>query len=143
MNLEMTLWFGGMGSGCQGPNCGRKPEFNKYSGPNVFFHGTTIEKVDSIRKRGLRIGQRKNFYKGSKSKAIFLTTNRDQARYFGHKVASAKRGSKGYAIVKLEIPEELHKGFDPDGRVNDSWKARQDIPKKFVKDIEVRKWRSW
>jgi hypothetical protein len=129
MNLAATveLSFGGVGSGCRGPSCGRKPTFN----------GLTKEQQDAIKKvpeahlRGLTSIGTKGFNQKEKniarayywpSKRPFIKLGRDTGAFdllheIGHHVHDTVLTPQERKVWKKspsEIPVGGHLHEDPD-----------------------------
>src|SRR5260221_14070532 len=87
MNLASTiiLLAGGMGSGCQGENCGR-PSGTKAK--VVVYHGTSLKAAQIILKEGLKPQE------GNASKSVYASEDKGIAAMF------AKAGGENFALIK-------------------------------------------
>lgn len=114
MNLSaaISLYAGGIGSGCQGPNCGRH------------FHGTTPEDGMKIWKQG--------FKKGG-----YTSKQKSWGHAYGDAI-SQDRKADGYAVVEMEAPNSEMFKADPEHSDDDeAFYTTQDIPKENIRSIEV------
>jgi hypothetical protein len=93
MNLESTIsiYSGGPGSGCTGPNCGRRP--------SQLLHGTTLTNAVKIAKRG---------FKPNEEGYVHFTPLHDIAESYG------AMHDKAYAVVYFNVPKDMSLEKDPD-----------------------------
>lgn len=144
MNLASTIFLlaGGMGSGCRGPNCGRK----------VLYHGTTLEKANEILKHGFKVKKSGSAHQGltygQKPSAVYFAESEHIAHSYGASAQYLKENPDGspstsdlkgrqYVVLRLEVPEKLHAQMKMDDVQSDSVYYQKDVSANWITKAEV------
>jgi len=160
-SLASVLYGGGPGSGCHGPNCGRKggePEHHE----NFFYHGTASDLEASIREYGLIPGKAKGgdawaekhgfglllAMNGAFSRpaAVYLTPDITRAKQYAKIATEMHPGSQG-VIFKVAVPPDSSAHIEPDdqddkairymGKIQPSWiKGEVVLPQRELQRIK-------
>lgn len=123
MNLlaSISLYAGGQGSGCQGPNCGR-PKV-------VMYHGTSRSLLDKIKNRGI-VPQKTTYHTGPSQKLgrTYLTTDPKVARDYAY----GRKASGGGAVLKVQVPREVFDRMEKDKDEKKSFSYKGSIPAEWI-----------
>jgi len=140
---SIELRCGGPGSGCTGPNCGRKSSSSK------MYHATTMDRIPRILKKGLRTGEREQYPMSDKN-VVYLVRSKKEAELYGalfSQYSGKFRGKednyspifdfskkRDFAVVQVPVPEhKLSKDLAPIQRTGSETKHIGNIP---VKNLE-------
>lgn len=118
-------------------------------GSIVAYHGTTSDRVESIKKNGLKVSGVKRVYSKTsvlyegRKKSVFVTSSFDEAESYAYnaKNVQGKPGTKS-VVLTLKIPKSEWKNFKNDEKFEGSWGtagaySTKDIPPKWIKKVTV------
>ena len=140
MNLAATLsmYAGGPGSGCQGPNCGRPRTV-------TFYHGTTGQALRGILKNGLipgsSLGVRRSKldplgYGRAKRGFVYLTKSQGVARWYA-RYHKRQEGSGAHGVVlEVNLPIDTARRYvedDPDDLRVSARRLKGTIPAEYLR----------
>jgi len=115
----LELFAGGPGSGCRGDNCGRPSKGKQRETKEkfvVFYHGTSVEGADRIKKEGILKSK-------AKMKTVDVTDIPHRALDYGDK------------LVVVKVPESLAKKFVNMTSDGPDWAFNGNIPPQFIHEV--------
>lgn len=130
MSATISLHGGGPGSGCRGPNCGRKST-GMSERTEAFYHGTVLPSAKAILQQGLIPHPSTAFHIGHipvRSGYIYATKDESEAKQFARVRAAYESMSPGSTRV-------VGFGQDKPGEEFRFWKAKDAPPASADKPV--------